>query len=113
MITKEPARRIYNCYQQIEEIDRLKKEMLEEVEKAMKREAESHEPIPDSPYGRFGKGMQLGVPDGMCSSMRIFNISPSIGVKVMDEQLDKLEKELIDLETIARLELLKSTESKP
>lgn len=26
MITKETARRIYNCYQQIEEIDRLKKE---------------------------------------------------------------------------------------
>ena len=33
MITKETARRIYNCYQQIEEIDRLKKEMLEEVER--------------------------------------------------------------------------------
>lgn len=113
MITKETARRIYNCYQQIEEIDRLKKEMLEEVEKAMKREAESHEPIPDSPYGRFGKGMQLGVPDGVCSSMRIFNISPSIGVKVMDEQLDKLKNELIDLETIARLELLKDTEGEP
>lgn len=111
MITKETARRIYNCYQQIEEIDSLKKEMLEEVEKARKREAESHEPIPDSPYGRFGKGMQLGVPDGVCSSMRIFNISPSIGVKVMDEQRDKLEKKLIDLETIARLELLKGTES--
>lgn len=113
MITKETARRIYNCYQQIGGIDRLKKEMLEEVEKAMKREAESHEPIPDSPYGRVGKGMQLGVPDGVCSSMRIFNISPSIGVKVMDEQRDKLEKKLIDLETIARLELLKGTESEP
>ena len=87
--------------------------MLEEVEKAMKREAESHEPIPDSPYGRFGKGMQLGVPDGISSSMRIFNISPGIGVKVMDEQRDKLEKKLIDLETIARLELLEGTESKP
>ena len=113
MITKETARRIYNCYRQIEGIDRLKKEMLEDVEKAMKREAESHEPIPDSPYGRFGKGMQLGVPDGVCSSMRIFNISPSIGVKVMDEQRDKLEKKLIDLGTIARLELLKGTESEP
>jgi len=87
--------------------------MLEEVEKAMKCEAESHEPIPDSPYGRFGKGMQLGVPDGVCSSMRIFNISPSIGVKVMDEQQDKLKNELIDLETIARLELLKGTEGEP
>ena len=31
----------------------------------------------------------------------------------MDEQRDKLEKKLIDLETIARLELLKGTESEP
>ena len=98
MITKETARRIYNCYQQIEEIDRLKKEMLEEVEKARKREAES-------PFGRFGKGMQLGIPDGISSSMRVFNISPAIGVKVMDEQREKLEKDLRELETIARLEL--------
>lgn len=105
MITKETARRIYNCYQQIEEIDKLKKEMLEEVEKARKREAESHEPIPDSPFGRFGKGMQLGIADGIASSMRVFNISPAIGVKVMDEQREKLEKDLRELETIARLEL--------
>lgn len=105
MITKETARRIYNCYQQIDEIDRIKKEMLEEIEKIMKREEESHEPIPDSPYGRFGKGMQLGVPDGVTSSMRIFNISPAIGVKVMDEQREKIEKDLRELETIVRLEL--------
>lgn len=32
MITKETARRIFNCHQQIEEIDKLKQEMLEEVE---------------------------------------------------------------------------------
>ena len=105
MITKETARRIYNCYQQIEEIDKLKEEMLEEVEKARKREAENHEPIPDSQFGRFGKGMQLGIPNGIVSSMRVFNISPSIGVKVMDEQREKLEKDLRELETITRLEL--------
>lgn len=105
MITKETARRIYNCYQQIEEIYELKKEMLEEVEKVRKREAESREPIPDVPYGRFGKGMQLGVPDYPASSMRIFNISPTIGIKVMDEQREKLEKDLRELEAIARLEL--------
>jgi len=105
MITKETARRIYNCYQQIEEIDKLKEEMLEEVERVRKSEAERREPIPDNPYGRFGKGMQLGVPNGMTSSMRVFNISPDIGVKVMDEQREKLEKNLRELETIARLEL--------
>lgn len=105
MITKETARKIYNCYQQIEEIDKLKEEMLEEVERVRKIEAERREPIPDSPYGRFGKGMQLGVPNGITSSMRIFSISPAIGIKVMDEQREKLEKDLRELETIARLEL--------
>lgn len=105
MITKETARRIYNCYQQIEEIDNLKEEMLEEIERVRKSETERREPIPDNPYGRFGKGMQLGVPSGITSSMRVFNISPAIGVKVMDEQREKLEKDLRELETIARLEL--------
>ena len=105
MITKETARRIYNCYQQIEEIDRIKKEMIEEVEKARKREAESHEPLSNNSFGRFGKGMQLGIPNGITSSMRVFDISPSIGLKVMDEQREKLEKDLRELETIARLEL--------
>lgn len=32
MITKETAREIYNCYQQIEEIDKLKDDMLKRYE---------------------------------------------------------------------------------
>ncbi len=38
MITKETARKIFNCHQQIEEIDKLKKEMLDEVNKQRERE---------------------------------------------------------------------------
>jgi hypothetical protein len=106
MITKETARRIYNCYQQIEEIDKLKEEMLTEIEKVRENEEKNNDkPIPESSFGRFGKGMQLGVPDGLHSSMRVFNISPTIGLKVMDEQREKLEKDMRELETIARLEL--------
>lgn len=105
MITKETARRIYNCYQQIEEIKKLKEDMLTEIERAREREENNREPIPESSFGRFGKGMQLGVPNGCTSSMRVFNISPTIGLKVMDEQREKLEKDMRELETIARLEL--------
>lgn len=105
MITKETARRIYNCYQQIETIDKLKAEMLEEVEKVRKREQENSDPIPENSFGRFGKGMQLGIPDGMSSSMRIYNISPEIALQVMDGQSEKLKRDLRELETIARLEL--------
>lgn len=108
MITKETARRIFNCHQQIEEIDQLKQEMLAEVEK--QREAEKNrdhsKPIPESRFGRFGTGMQLGVPTGSSmSSMRIFGISPETGILVMDEQRQKLLQDLRELETIAKLEL--------
>lgn len=114
MITKETARSIYNCYQQIEEIDKLKNDMLEEIERIRKRKEEDKNPIPvrnDNSFGRYGKGMQLGVPNGDgYSSMRIFSISPSIGLMVMDEQKANLQKELRELETIAKLEMNKSLE---
>ena len=107
MITKETARRIFNCHQQIEEIDKLKQEMLEEVENQREREKnrDLSEPIPENIFGRFGKGMQLGVPNNGMSSMRIFGISPEIGFLVMEEQRNKLERDLRELETIAKLEL--------
>lgn len=109
MITKETAREIYNCYQQIEEIDKLKDDMLKEIERIKKKKEEDKNPIPtinDSSFGRYGKGMQLGIPDSNdYSSMRIFSISPSLGLEVMDEQRSNLEKRLGELETIAKLEM--------
>ena len=105
MITKETAREIYNCYQQIEEIDKLKDDMLKEIERIKKKKEEDKNPIPtrnDNSFDRYGKGMQLGIPDSNgYSSMRIFSISPSIGLIIMDEQ------RLRELETIAKLEMSK------
>ena len=102
MITKETAREIYNCYQQIEEIDKIKGDMVTEIERARKEKEK------DNSCGKYGKGMQLGIPDGSFSSMRIFSISPTIGVMVMDEQRSNLEKKLRELETIAKLEISNS-----
>ena len=111
MITKETAREIYNCYQQIEEIDKLKDDMLKEIERIKKKKEEDKNPIPtrnDNRFDRYGKGMQLGIPySNGYSSMRIFSISPSIGLIIMDEQRSNLEKRLRELETIAKLEMSK------
>lgn len=104
MITKETARLIYNCYQQLEEIEKIKKEMLEEIKK-QEEQRKNSEPIPEGSFGKFGKGMQLGVPDGFSTSMRIFNISPDIAIHVMDEQKKALEEQLEHLKTLAKLEL--------
>ena len=107
MITKETARQIYNCHQQIEEIGKIKSDMCEEVEKAGERAAKDPRPIAENEtsFGKYGKGMQLGVPDGICSSMRIFNISPEIAIQVMDEQVEVLKKRLQELKAIAKIEL--------
>jgi hypothetical protein len=111
MISKETARQIFNCYQQIEAIDKTKAEMLEEIKRVREYEEKNlnSDPIPknDNGFGKFGKGLQLGVPDfgDCCSSMRIFDISPELGVAVMDEQMVKLKRDLKNLETIARLEM--------
>ncbi|MDO4163967.1 MAG: hypothetical protein Q4D56_06225 [Bacteroides sp.] len=108
MITKETARKIYNCYQQIEEIAKIRKEMCDEVQRVREREAQNHEPIPENSFGRFGKGMQLGVPNDFTGSMRIFNISPETAIQVMDEQESKLKKKLHELEAVARIEMSNS-----
>ena len=88
MITKETAREIYNCYQQIEEIDKLKDDMLKEIERIKKKKEEDKNPIPtrnDNSFDRYGKGMQLGIPDSNgYSSMLIFSISHSILLIIMD-----------------------------
>lgn len=116
MITKETARQIYNCYTQIEAIDKLKEDMADEVTKAREREAKRKEehpfedPIPANDFGKFGKGMQLGVPNGISTSMRIFNISPELAIKVMDEQRKTLEKKMETLEAIANVEMTKPLE---
>lgn len=110
MITKETARRIYNCYSQLENIEQLKKDMAEEVQKVREREAEREKdhfakPIPENDFGKFGRGMQLGVPDGFSSSMRIFDISPELAIQVMDEHKKTLLKEMDSLKAIANIEM--------
>lgn len=107
MITKDTARQIYNCHQQIEEIGKIKSDMCKEIEKARERAANDHRPIAEneSSFGKYGKGMQLGIPDGICSSMRVFNISPEIAIHVMDEQEEVLKRRLQELKTIAKIEL--------
>lgn len=105
MITKETARDVYNCYVQIEAVEKLKEDMLKEVNRVRELQKNQTQPIPekDTGFGRFGKGLQLGVPNG--SSMRLYDISPVLAVAVMDEQKKNLEQRLLELKTIIKLEM--------
>lgn len=107
MITKETSRQIYNCHQQLEEIAKIKEDMLNEVERVRENEKKGNTPIPEKECssGKYGKGMQLGVPDGLHCSMRIFNISSEVAVQVMDEQEQVLKGRLKELEAVAKIEM--------
>ena len=69
MITKETAMKIYNCHQQIGKIDAIKADMLAEVEKQRERASQSDKPLSDNPFGKYGTGLQIGVPNGLSSSI--------------------------------------------
>jgi hypothetical protein len=110
MITKETAREIYNCYQQIEEIDNLKADIADEIRKVRERkERNRDEPLPNNHFGKYGHGLQLGIPDGISSSMRIFDIDPTIGICVIDAQRENLMKRLGELEAIVKIEMSHKT----
>lgn len=57
MITKETARQIYNCHQQLEEIANIKEDMRNEVERVREQEKKDDRPISkrDCSFGKYGK----------------------------------------------------------
>lgn len=106
MITKETARRIYNCYQQIEEIDKLKGECssrLKKPERARKRTMASLSQKTLSEDS--GKGCNSECLTDIPRQCGCSTYPQDIGLKVMDEQRERLEKDMRELETIAKLEL--------
>lgn len=110
MITKDTARDIYNCYSQLDAIDKLKEEMLGEIKRIRKQHEDFTKkgtPIPetDNSFGRFGRGCQLGIPDGTGTSMRLYNISPELAISIIDEQKEVLKRKLMELEAIVKLEM--------
>lgn len=97
MITKETARKIWNAYQ---EIDNAKK-LLTEIEEVNKQQA--REQNPRNPHGNE-RGYQMGIPSGP-DSHRIFQVRPDLGNMIILEHIKDKEKELVDLEVLARKEL--------
>lgn len=49
----------------------------------------------------------MGVPSGdsACASMSVYNVSPELGIKVMEEHKRTLQSRLVELEKVARQEM--------
>lgn len=99
MITKETCVKIYNCHQEIEN----SKKLIEDMAQLLKDDEEKQNP---TLYNAFGerKGLELGVPSGK-GSHRIFNVSPLLAVKVIEDHISAQSKRLEELEAIAKIEL--------
>lgn len=96
MITKETARRIYNAYSEIENCDKLMKDMKEAL-------ATTGEPKLMDGFGHR-RGLELGVPSGS-SGHRIFQVPPELAVQVIEVHRQKQEELLKELRSHAIIEL--------
>lgn len=101
-LTKETSLKIYNCYQQIDACDDFKKKVVAMIEQQKKKADENNEPITANAYTRYGRGCQMGIPDGgSTASMIIFDISHELALLVIYEHRKKLVHDLEELQRIA------------
>lgn len=98
MITKETCVKIYHCHSEIENGQKL----IAEMAKIVKEDKEKN---PPTLYNAFGekRGLQLGVPSG--SGHNLYGVSVEMGVRVIEEHIEKNKQRLSELMVIAKLEL--------
>lgn len=112
MITKETAFEIYNCYCQIEEIDRVVREMEKGTECVREEEKEKWQGSKRNDNSEnFSLDIQLNALDMPNFPMSAISISPEIAIKAMYEKRRSLVSRLNSLRTIIRMELSESIES--
>lgn len=99
MLTKETCIKIAQCYQEIENANRIITDMAKIVEQ------DKDKTYPNL-YNAFGerKGLQLGVPSGD-NGQRLFDVNLDMGVKVIEQHIKDKNRRLEELMVIAKLEL--------
>lgn len=106
MITRETAERIWRAYREIETAEKLLKDMAEvrEQEFRWEQDKKKHEPTLKDAFGRR-QHLQLGIPSGE-SSHRLFNVSPQLADSVIKAHIANKQKELVEAQESARIELM-------
>ncbi len=96
MISKETARKIFNCHGEIEKSNGL----ISAMKEAIKEEGTTD--LKDN----FGdrRGLQLGIPSGQ-SGHTLYNVPVEISIKVIEAHIEQKERQLKELMAIATIEL--------
>ena len=96
MIEKETARRIWNCYQEIES----SKELVVNIKSHIDND---EEPTPRDCFGKRGN-YELGVPTNN-HTHRIYDVNPRLALSVVKAHMANKTNELVELNEQARIEL--------
>lgn len=108
MITQETAARIWQAYREIETAEKLLTDMAAVREQEHMRQAEAkYAPTLRDAFGRRQQ-LQLGVPSGE-NGHRIFDVSPVLAESVIKAHIANKQKELVEAQESARMELLSDT----
>lgn len=99
MISKLTCYHIWNCHNEIEKANELLKAMAEKLAKDETKKA----PELDDVFGR-PRGLQLGVPSGD-SGHTLYGVGIELGVKVIEQHIKDRQARLVELMTIAKIEL--------
>ena len=99
MITKETAVKIWNCYNEIENAEKLMADMAE----TLKKDKEKTMPTFQNAFGER-VGLELGVPCGN-GAHRLFSVNTELSVKIIEKHIEEKKVRLQELKTIAMIEL--------
>jgi hypothetical protein len=97
MISKEIALKIYSAHNEIEKSKKLITDMKEVIDRT------SESPKLKNAFGE-PRGLQLGVPSGD-NGHRLFDVSPSMAIKVIEQNIKDKEAELTELMALADIQL--------
>ena len=96
MISKATALRVWKCYSEIENANKL----IAEMEEAIKNR---REPNPKDVFGNVRK-LELGVPCDR-DSMRVFSVEPQLAISILKAHAGNQHAQLVEANEQARIEI--------
>lgn len=95
MVTKETASKIWSCYHDIENGEKLLAEMAKELDR-------DRDPNPRDAFGTR-RPLTLGIPTSS-SAERLIGIQPKLAMSIIRQHIETKKRELSEANEIARIE---------
>ena len=98
MITQETASRIWTCYREIEEGKKFLEELAERIKKA-------EDQTPLDPDGKLKTKCEFSLPLKDCGHYRLYGVNPKLSLSIVRAHIAEKERELVEANEQARIEL--------